>query len=343
MSHAAELTWQSAPPERKFAVTIPCDAMAFPFALFLARQIHEQETDRVFDIVIAIDDHRTLPQGIDLTGIRVIELGPDPRIAALPRTRKISHASYYWIALTTAYNGVYDRVLFLDADIYLRRTGLNALFTDTPLSHAIAASPGGIEYHNRGADVTRFHKRENLPHDHIYRNGGVELVDIARANAEHIPDRLIDFRKSLGPKIASTDQSAMNCVLVGQLTVLSPIWNFLTLPWSEHLLDEFDPVLIHFADNPKPWIHVDGFEDSQFYEEYRTFLEQNFNMQDLTYRGFWGGPPPLRNPGNPLAKAWNRRKSRKRAAENQERRAHLEAIEKCDTATVRRFVDMSEL
>lgn len=337
MAPPSQITWVTDPAEHRDAVVIPCDAMALPFALFLAHQIDRQETGRRFDVVVAVSDRAALPAGHDPEGVKLIEIGRNKRIESLPHTRSITFASYYWIALTAALAETYRRVLFLDADIYLNRPGLAGVFGDAPLPHAVAAAPAGTEYHDRGDGLTYFHERENLPGSHIYRNGGVELVDIDRAMTENIPDRLIDFRRKLGRKVSSTDQTAMNVVLHEDLALLSPSWNFLTLPASLGLVDRFDPVLIHFADNPKPWVEVEGFPSWSYHAEYAEFLDRVFGAEDLLRRGVWGRFPPLRHPGNPFAAWRHRRAARAKAEKNRNRRAELEARPRCNPEVIARF------
>ncbi|MBT0957726.1 hypothetical protein IV417_10020 [Alphaproteobacteria bacterium KMM 3653] len=336
--------WQTGPAQKPCAVVIPCDGLAFPFALFLARQIIAAEPDRLFDVVIACGDRAVVPEGLETGPIRLIEVEQTRLLNALPRTRTISRASYYWMFLSVSLADDYTRILFLDADMYLRRPGLNALFTAPAPTHAVTAAPDAVEYTPRDDDgLTRLHRREDLPPEHIYRNGGVELVDTARMVEEDLLTQFVEFRLKLGRKVASTDQTALNVVGRDRLGLLSPQWNFLTVPWTMGAIDAIDPVLLHFFNHPKPWVPVPGFPELPYVAEYAAFLQETFPADYLHRAGIWGIKPPHGPAWNPLAKWQHSRAAKRLSASNLKRRADFDSAPRADADRLTAFTAKAEL
>ena len=86
-----------------------------------------------------------------------------------------------------------------------------------------------------------------------YLNSGVLLIDTVAWCRSKLLDRCLDFARSHPQAMREHDQQLLNCVLQGDWTELSPIWNWqrpVSMPYSEVML----PIAIaHFIGPRKPW------------------------------------------------------------------------------------------
>ena len=169
-----------------------------------------------------------------------------------------------------------DKVLYLDADIVVRRD-LAPLFDAGPVAAPVAAA---LDYPLRllaeqkelvyGPD-TQWRTDEYI-RDHVglndvdrYFNAGVLLIDLARFSASGAPDRALEFLVRKGDSSIFNDQDALNFALKDDFEVLDPRWNFIpdfaTLADGRSISPELgralqtcrdDPWIVHFA-GLKPW------------------------------------------------------------------------------------------
>lgn len=174
-----------------------------------------------------------------------------------------------------------DRVIYLDADIVVRRS-LDALWaTDlgTDSTGAVrdalvpcVGCPGGLPWQQFGLDPRQ-----------RYFNAGVLLIDVSRWRDEGIGKSALEILSQ--HRFPYGDQCALNIVLEDKVRALEPTWNmqsghFLpaqSLAWTveneaELRASMLDPHIVHFNTSPlgRPWLSSCSHP---FREEWFTALD----------------------------------------------------------------------
>src|SRR5690606_27166794 len=136
----------------------------------------------------------------------------------------------------------------------------DALVGDAPLSRPVASAPSRVELVPRGEVRSYRHRRDGREPAQLRRNSGVVRIETEAYLACGFARRLIETRAALGRSVLSNDQVALNRI-GGEIALLSPIWNFEIRFGQLDEAERFDPVLVHFTNHPKPWVHTPGFPD----------------------------------------------------------------------------------
>jgi lipopolysaccharide biosynthesis glycosyltransferase len=213
-----------------------------------------------------------------------------------------------------------DKVLYLDADIVVRRD-LTPLFDAGPVAAPVAAA---LDYPLRllaeqkelvyGPD-TQWRTDEYI-RDHVglgdvdrYFNAGVLLIDLARFSASGAPDRALQFLARKGDSSIFNDQDALNFALEDDFEVLDPRWNFIPdfaalangrsiSPQLERVLQTCrdDPWIVHFA-GLKPWetLEKPGRWDLVFWDSLFDLVAPNANVISSHFDALMRETTRLRN------------------------------------------------
>lgn len=149
----------------------------------------------------------------------------------------------------------YDRVCYLDGDIYLSWGSWAELFT-LPVApfaiSAVAARPIWFDKPNHRYG-RKYRAALNPDMGDRYFNSGVLLINSALFRSQNIVARALDFFAQYPDLCSQYDQSALNAVLAGQWAELSPSWNWQMSGNSYALLQDLHPRAIHFTGEVKPW------------------------------------------------------------------------------------------
>jgi lipopolysaccharide biosynthesis glycosyltransferase len=201
-------------------------------------------------------------------------------LEGLANDGRISVASYFRILIPLLLPTDVERVLYLDADLLVRRD-IGELW-DEPFAgaHCLAVQDIGAPYLDATRVLRNFDRcsawlagatpipnfRElGLPHDARYFNAGVMSLDVARWRADDIANGLLRCLSDNKEHVLWWDQYALNVVLCGKWQVLDPRWNqmsriFKFPSWEQSPVDEMtfqaikdDPYIVHFSSIPKPW------------------------------------------------------------------------------------------
>lgn len=282
--------------------------------------------DRGIDVAFCFDDHLAVPGAVAILSLfqtnprARVHVLTDPEPNAAPLLRSIANscgaeiriidsaperdhgvdtASDYGRASTATYRRVFlsellpdlDRVLYLDADLIVRRT-LDGLWgTD------LGGAPVGAVTDPWMATIAPM--RGEFPQG--YFNAGVLLIDLERWRDERVPQRFVEDirrrqRAGEDPISHCSDQTPLNEVLRGLWRPLSPRWNFTTyhtprlaeeLALAADTLAELaaDPAIVHFLGSHKPW--VAGFESlTRWHREWHALherLDAEFDLSGLAW------------------------------------------------------------
>jgi hypothetical protein len=281
------------PRRHRTAVAFCCDANYAPFACFAASQIAALAPRRSFDICLCHSEDDAPPIAGDLgIGFRScrIETGGVLRSLALDQRRTTS--TYLRLALPAAFEGQYDRVLYLDSDIFVQGGDFRALLDVDLGERAVAAVRDNTQWRTPGRRPEEF-RRLGLPAA-PYFNAGVLLLDVAAYNRQAVLGRCLAFAAAHPGALLRNDQSLLNLVLQEDWAELAPCWNWQYTRASMLYEATTGAHVIHFIGGKKPWNHTGGALPLRFRRAYRAFLDEHF--PDVPAIGP-DGTPPHRNLG----------------------------------------------
>ncbi|HEV8037021.1 glycosyltransferase family 8 protein, partial [Yoonia sp.] len=232
------------------AVVFCCDESHLPMAYFVANQIHEVEKDRKFDIIICVPSEVPVPNYIDPHVAKIVRLDV-AELAGITLQRKwISTATFYRILLPTVFHGTYQKLLYLDTDVYLRRPGIQSLFNEVKINTPLAACLEPSQYVLRRQDKAQQTTKKRIAllggRDKTYFNAGLLLIEpeaflkmdginrFWRAYEENI-DVISEFGEQ--------DQGALNKAFADEIFQISPLFNWHTGALAnETMVQYFNPV-----------------------------------------------------------------------------------------------------
>jgi lipopolysaccharide biosynthesis glycosyltransferase len=147
-----------------------------------------------------------------------------------------------------------DKILYLDCDIYVRRS-LSELFQlDITDYYAASVTDFFVNYDYVTENISPEIKQSD------YFNAGVMLINNARWREEGIQEKLFEYAVTHSKKLRLADQDCLNYVLRHKVLILNPAWNVLDAFYDPILslqLKDYptilkasrDPFIRHF----KPW------------------------------------------------------------------------------------------
>ena len=163
----------------------------------------------------------------------------------------VTHATYYRVFLPALLAAEYDRLLYLDTDIYVHSAPIFGLLSLDMGGNAIA----GVHdlwtcFMDTGPAVIERRDALSKP-DNKYVNAGVLLIDVAAYAEREIERKAV--AAIVAGKVQLGDQSAINRALDGDWLPLSPAFNTTGLHWQSFSRKVLEPVIVHFAGSAKPW------------------------------------------------------------------------------------------
>ncbi|MDO9638966.1 MAG: glycosyltransferase family 8 protein [Pseudotabrizicola sp.] len=255
------------------AVVFCVDAKYLPYALFLAQQLHQKEPLREYDICMVSDEPLRIPDAFADLNLKV----PLPLESADYDGLKVTHlarSTYLRMWVPHILGLDYDRIIYLDSDIFADAAGLSRLFGLDMQGKAIAAVRDVQQWYRPRRNVKEFELagRPLRP----YFNGGFLMTDTARYREDLVLERALAIGEAHPEWILHHDQSLLNLALDGDWLELSPVWNW-QWPWKYPLFTDWaGPRLLHFIGDKKPWNDPQGYCPRRFQMAYAAFFEQNF-------------------------------------------------------------------
>lgn len=260
-------------PLFKKAVALCVDKGYLPYASFVANQILEKEKNRDFDIVICVPTKTDIPVTAN-SEIRYCTIDYSS-IPKLPVGR-LSMATYYKLFLPAIFQEEYEQILYLDADVYIVNGKISETLAANLNNQAIAMAidiseierKSGFDFHNNYLD---HYKDKN----HLYRNAGVILFNTKKLLEINYLDILFTYAKKNYNKLTKHDQTLINTVLHNYIGSISFLNNYQLIDSTILLQQDFNPNILHFVGELKPWNTDQGYIGS-YYNEYKCFIEKNF-------------------------------------------------------------------
>ena len=264
------------------AVVFCVDQGYLAYSLFCAQQIINKEKDRSFDICICLPDIKLVPESFRSLDIRFIELNATG-MDSLP-VDHLSLAAYNRVFLPHIFAEEYDRIVYLDADVYINKPffkDLMLLCDDFDSDFCVAAAPDITEVNRHSKikngvtskilDYLRVYHESN----HLYRNSGVLVFDVQNCIKCDLVERVFGAAFNKSSNLRCHDQSAINIAFMGEMPVIPFEFNWQLHETNYRLIKKVDPYIIHFISRNKPWI-FDCEYTQPYVPQYKAFLTENF-------------------------------------------------------------------
>lgn len=280
MTISATVLDQTRSNKHSNAIALCVDENYLPYALFVALQIIELESYPI-DICICTPNLNNVPEHFKKLPIRFLAV--DIEGIDNLRTDHLSKAIYYRLFLPELLKSDYNYIIYLDADVYIRKPFLNELFNiiqNYPDDFSVAASPymGEVEMltfpESQNKKIKRYLNRYHSK-NHLYRNSGVLILNVKNFLNQDIQSKIFNTIRGNPDKLESHDQSAINLTLLSDISLLPIQFNWQLNPLSFSIINEVDPFIIHFVNVNKPWV-TKNYYLKEFINEYESFINKNF-------------------------------------------------------------------
>jgi lipopolysaccharide biosynthesis glycosyltransferase len=255
------------------AICLCCDEAFLPFALFLACQIDTAAPDRRYDICLCSDSELCLPAAFADRGFRLVRLNPGSGYADLQSDR-LARSTYLRLWLVEALGQDYDRVLYLDSDMYLVAGDPGDLFGVDLGGRAIGAVRDMQQWSRPSRLVSEFEALGLAPLP--YFNAGLMLIDTAAFRDQNLCSRALALAEEHPGAVHHHDQSLLNGVLRGDFAELSPVWNWQWVGKRPLFTAWADVRIVHFVGHEKPWNDRSDRTQARYHAAYADFLGQHF-------------------------------------------------------------------
>jgi lipopolysaccharide biosynthesis glycosyltransferase len=265
----------SRPAKFRHAIVLCCDENYLPFALFALAQIDALSPDRDFDLVLANSDSLLdLPASLAHLDVRVVHIEVGCMFEGLRLDKGRTADIYLRLALPEAFTADYDRILYMDSDIFVKGGNFSELLRADMGGHAIAAVRDNIQWRTPARRARQF-KWLGIP-SRPYFNAGVLMMDVPAYIEQRILMRCVELGRANAARMIRHDQNLYNSVLQGDWAELSPVWNW-QYTWSSRLIEPMaDANILHFIGSKKPWNYQGGEFPPRFRKEYARFIAQHF-------------------------------------------------------------------
>ncbi|KEO58901.1 glycosyltransferase family 8 protein [Thioclava indica] len=151
----------------------------------------------------------------------------------------------------------YDRVLYLDTDVWSRKADPALWSFDLPNGLGAVADHANLHKAPRATKLDRAEWLERIgvrsPH---YFNAGILLIDTAKWDDARLSELLSTYFDAREMR-AIKSQDFLNYAYDGLWTQLSPRWNYQPPFFELGFASQLDPVFVHFCDEIKPWFFPD--------------------------------------------------------------------------------------
>jgi lipopolysaccharide biosynthesis glycosyltransferase len=258
-------------------ITIACaadDSFAMPMAVMLhsaLKNISNDQQVHVFAIDGGIKESnkqkilRSLGNKlVNFNWIKAPDSLPDNLPIAKDVQPHLNKSAYYRLMFARILPPEVSKLVYLDSDLVVLGD-LNKLWElEIADNYVMAAQDCGIPNVSSPYGIRRYQEL-GIPPEHKYFNSGVLVMNIAKWRSEDIDIKLFQYLEKYREDVQHHDQEAMNAVFSGKWGEISPQWNQTPLlfgytSWEESPYQEldysnavYDPYIVHFASNAKPW------------------------------------------------------------------------------------------
>jgi len=277
---------------------------AMPLAVTIRSALDRLQADQhmrlfILDGGISDQSKQRLTQTWSSPRLSLTWLTPNvSRVDDLPVSDHISLAAYLRLMLPELLPADVSKVIYLDADMLVRRD-LTQLWLE-PLGDysALAVQDYAAPFIDSSMSLSNFdvcnlhlaaafpvanYRELGISADRMYFNSGLMVINIQKWRSENITGQVFDCLRTHRQHVLWWDQYALNVVLADKWRCLDHRWNqgahiFVYPHWREspfnretYALLKEDPWVIHYCSPSKPW---DYFCSHPFAYEFRRYLKQ---------------------------------------------------------------------
>ncbi len=175
----------------------------------------------------------------------------------LPSNDSGEHAITRRLFLDRVLPAHFDRIIPIDSDMILVNEGLAPLVTLDLEGRLLAAATDMISYMDFGGHLREEFRAYRLAlgmaPETPYFNNGLTVIDRALWSKSEMGERALRFIAENPGICLRFEQSALNALLKGNFTRLSPRFNFMGDFMRLDLENAMRPNVFHFVNRPKPW------------------------------------------------------------------------------------------
>ena len=226
------------------------------------------------DIVVCITEDCEIPESFAQLNLRICKIATGTAFSDFYLDARRTEAVYHRLAMPYVLGDDYDRILYLDCDIFIQGGAFSRLFSAAMNGKAIAAVRDLPQWTQPKKELRAFADKSQAAAK--YLNSGVILIDTAAYRSTDVLGRCLALGKELAGKPYQHDQDLINEVLQGDWIELSPMWNWqraVSMPYNGTML----PVnIVHFIGARKPWRDWDQRIAPRFKAPLNAFLGRNF-------------------------------------------------------------------
>lgn len=257
------------------AIVFCCDTNYLPYAMHAAIKITRAAPMRDFDICLCYGTQKvTVPDSLGHLDIRLCQIDTNGCFEGLRLDKGKTHDVYLRIALPTVFAEDYDRILYLDADIFVQGGDFSTLMDVDMGSHCVGAVRDNVQWRTPNRQNARNTMR-GVPAS-PYFNAGVMLMDVKSYLEQDLMTRCITFGRAHKSELKRHDQNLYNAVLQGDWAELSPMWNWQFSRAARLFATLVSPHVLHFIGPEKPWKDREGQFEPRFLASYKRFIETHF-------------------------------------------------------------------
>jgi lipopolysaccharide biosynthesis glycosyltransferase len=262
------------------AILIIADRLQFPPAVFLATRLAALRGDREVDIVLATDSGDDIAKAAAFGGaFRLLDLRGLYDHLALPVSNYFTRATYYSLFVPKLLQADYDRLLYLDVDVYPENERVFALF-DLDLEENVVAAVRDllVAFIPGPKNLAELSGTLRLPPSELlgakYLNSGVLLIDLKAYQRQRVDKLALRILADNRVEFRLPDQTVFNAMLKRKWLELSPSFNLITRAWASIIREVVPPAIVHFTGPVKPW-HRGFIDDHPVRGELTAFLKDS--------------------------------------------------------------------
>ncbi len=271
------------PARHSRAVVFNCDDGYLPFAVCAAnaidRAVRARGDERDFDIcIVSATGFDPLPESLDSLDLRTGQFDGLDDMFTGPGFDSSKTVDYYArLALPGLLADDYDRILYLDSDIFVQGGDFSALMSIDLAGRPLAAVRDNMQW--RTPERRPASMKRNRTDPVRYLNSGMLLIDTAAWSDLDMLPRMLELgsREEAGPL---ADQDVLNVVLNGEWAELSPVWNW-QYTWASRFVEAMQTAnIVHFIGPRKPWRDAQGQLPQKFIRTMAAFQSEHWPDSD---------------------------------------------------------------
>lgn len=263
---------------QKHCVLLVCNEGFLTPALFVCHQL-KANCPTTFDVAIA--------SGEDLShlipdDIRFFHVDMGSFTDALPEAPRLKKYTYWRIPAIDYVSHLYDRVLYLDVDVFINDPSEIGQLLSIPMGENAVAAVRDVHQFTRPNRIAQEHRTLGLPTT-PYFNAGLLLIQSSRWQALNCFENIRRLTQSHKHLLFCHDQSLLNLASEGRWMELSPVCNWQYSRKNCLLTEMVSPKIIHFAGAVKLWHAPNGDTPQRYWQAYQTYVHGQGLPSTQTY------------------------------------------------------------